>query len=129
MARATQFCVGLENKPGVLAKLCGSLKRAKVNIEAISVADNADCCFVRLVASPTAAARRALTRGRYNFCTQRVLTLHAVNEPGQLERIAARLARAKVNIDYVYATGAKGADSLVVLGVSDLNRAARVLGS
>jgi len=46
----------------------------------------------------------------------------------QLERIAARLARAKVNINYVYATGVKGADSLVVLGVSDLNRAGRALG-
>ena len=128
MASATQFSVGLDNKPGALAKLCGSLIRAKVNIEAISVADTADCCWVRLVASPAAAAKTELTGGRYNFTTQRVLTVRAVNAPGQLERIAARLAKAKVNINYVYASGVRGADSLVVLGVSNLSRAARALG-
>ena len=128
MPKATQFCVGLDNKPGTLAKLCGTLKRAKVNIEAISVADNAECCWLRLIASPAAKAKAALTRGKYSFCTQPVLTVMSVNQPGELARIADKLARAKVNINYVYASGVKGADSLVVLGVDDLARAAKAVG-
>ena len=126
MARTTQFCVGLDNKPGTLAKLCGTLKRAKVNIEAISVADSADCAWVRLIASPTATAKRALTKGRYNFCTQRVLAVKAANRPGELERITAKLAKARVNVNYVYVSSAAGTGSKLVFGVSDLNRAAKL---
>lgn len=128
MARATQFCVGLENKPGALAKLCGSLKRAKVNIEAISVVDNADGCWVRLIALPMAKARDALTRGKFEFCTQRVLTIEAADEPGALERIASQLSKAGVNINYVYASTGDGATALIVLGVDNLTKATKAVG-
>ena len=127
MPRATQFCVGLDNKPGTLAKLCGALKRAKVNIEAITVADNAECCWARLIASPAAAARQALTKGRFNFCTQSVLRLRVANKPGELERIAAKLAKARININYVYGSNAEGDSSTLVLSVADLQRAAKLL--
>ena len=128
MPRVTQFCVGLDNKPGTLAKLCGVLKRAKVNIEAISVADSADCAWVRLVASPPAAAKAALTKARFNFCTQRALAIKAVNRPGELERIAAKLAKAGVNVNYVYGSGAGASPSTLVFSVSNLDRAAKAVG-
>ena len=128
MARATQFCICLGNKPGTLAKLCGALKRARVNIEAISVADSADCCLVRMVASPTTRAKTALTRGKYGFCTQQVLAVKAVNKPGELRRIAGKLARAGVNINYVYASTGDGKSCLLVLSVSNLARAAKTVG-
>ncbi len=127
MAKATQFCVGLDNKPGTLAKICGTLKRAKVNIEAITVADNAECCWVRLVASPAAAARKTLTKGRFNFCTQSVLRLRVANQPGELERIAATLAKARININYVYGSNAEGASSTLIVSTGNLDRAAKLL--
>jgi hypothetical protein len=128
MAKATQFCVGLDNQPGTLAKLCGVLARAKVNIDAISVADSAECCWVRLIATPAAAAKAALRKGRFNFCTQRVLLLKVANRPGELERLAVKLARAGVNINYVYGSNAEGASSALVLSVSDPDRAAKAIG-
>jgi len=128
MAKTTQFCVGLDNKPGVLAKLCGVLKRAKVNIQAISVADNAECCWVRLVASPSAKAKAALGKGKYHFSTQRVLTVQAANKPGELERITGKLARARVNINYVYGSTGDGTKTMLVFGASNLARAAKAVG-
>jgi hypothetical protein len=127
MARVTQFCIGLDNTPGTLAKLCAVLKRANVNILAISVADNTECSWVRLVASPTVKAKAALTKARVNFSTQRVLLLKVAHRPGQLERIAARLSKARVNINYVYGSNAEGPSSTIVLSVSDLNRAAKAV--
>ncbi len=127
MTKATQFCVGLDNHPGTLARLCRALARRKVNIDAISVADGVDCCWIRLVASPTAAAKAALTKGRFDFSTQRVLMLKAVNRPGELEEIASRLARAGVNINYVYGSNPSGGSSTLVLSVSDLGQAAKAL--
>ena len=128
MAKATEFCVGLDNKPGTLAKLCTALKRAKVNIDAISVADNAQCCWVRLVASPVTAAKQALTRGRFHFCTQQVLKMQVANRPGELERMTTKLAKGGVNINYVYGSNAKGSSSTLVLSVSNLDRAAKAVG-
>lgn len=127
MPRATQFCIGLENKPGILAKLCGVLRRAKVNVDAISVADSADCAWVRLVASPAPRARAALIRGRFSFCAQRVLTLTVPDRPGELEKIATRLGRAGVNIQYVYGGNGGAGSSMLVVGVNDLDRAARAV--
>jgi hypothetical protein len=127
MAKATEFCIGLHNKPGTLAKLCAALARAKVNIDAVSVSENAECCWVRMVASPPATAKKVLTKARYHFCLQPVLTLPAHNRPGELERVASRLAKAGVNINYVYGSNAKGVPSTLVLSVSDLKRADAVL--
>jgi len=128
MARATQFCVNLENKPGALAKLGAALQRAKVNIQAISVVDNADCGMVRFVAAPAAKAKAALKRAKMPCCQQAVIAAKLRNVPGELAKVSARLARAKVNINYVYgSTGAAGQNAMVVFGVDDLAKAAKVL--
>jgi len=128
MARATQFCVNLENKPGMLAKLGAALQRAKVNIQAISVVDNVDCGMVRFVAVPAAKARAALKRAKMSFCQQTVIAAKLPNLPGELAKASARLARAKVNIHYVYgSTGAAGHDAMVVFSVDNLTKAAQLL--
>ncbi len=128
MARATQFCVNLENKPGMLAKLGAALQRAKVNIQAISVVDNVDCGMVRFVAAPAAKAKAALKRAKMPFCQQTVIAAKLPNLPGELAKASAKLARAKVNIHYVYgSTGVAGQSAMVVFSVDNLAKAATVL--
>ena len=128
MAKATQFCVGLDNKPGTLGKMCGVLTRAQVSIQAISVSADGECGWVRFLARPATRARAALNRARYQFCTRRVLSLSVTHEPGTIERVATQLAKARINIDYVYGSNPRvGPSSILVLGVSDLDRAAKLL--
>jgi hypothetical protein len=127
MPKATQVCIALDNKPGTLARLCGVLKRAKVNIEAISVADNAECCWVRLVPEPAAAAKAALKKAGFHFCAEPVLTVNVANRPGELERLAGQLAQAGVNINYVYGSNGEGDWSTLVVSTADLGRAAQAL--
>jgi len=128
MARVNQFCVVLENRPGQLAKLSAALARAKVNIQAISVADTADCCLVRFVAEPVAKARQALKRLGAAYCQQPVVVVRLPNEPGQLAVLADKLARAGVNIDYLYGSAAgAGQESIVVLRVDNPDKAQNVL--
>lgn len=128
MPEATQFCISLKNEPGVLAKLCATLGRAEVNVDALFVSDDEDCCWVNLVVTPSDAARRTLTEEGYNFFTEKVLVLQIDDQPGSLERISSQLAQADININYVYGSSAQKACTLV-LGVSDLERAAKVLGA
>lgn len=134
METAVQFSIGLDNTAGTLAQLCATLRKAKVNIEAISVSDNTDCGWVRIVATPAPKARAALAKGKYLVCAQRVLVLRAANRPGELERIARHLAKAGVNVNYVYGSAAGGGTGgtgakppALVLGVSDVDRAVEAL--
>jgi hypothetical protein len=137
MSKATQFCVAILNKPGTLAKLCRTLANAKVNIAAISVCDNNECALVRLVASPASAARAALSKGKFTYTTLPVLKLGLRNRPGELARVANRLTRRGVNINYVYGSSSGGGSggavsdeerSTLIVGAKDINAAAKALG-
>jgi hypothetical protein len=128
LPKTVQFTVGLDNAAGTLAKLCALLRKSRVNIEAICVADNADCGWVRLIATPAARARAVLERHRYTVIARLVVTVTAENRPGELERLASALARAGVNVHYVYGSTVKGAASTLVFGVSDVDRALKAIG-
>lgn len=127
MIESEQFCIGLENKPGMLAALCGGLQDAGVNIEAVFVSDEDNLCWVNLVASPVEAAGRALQEKGYNYFTERVLVCRLDDKPGELKRVSSDLAEAGININYVYG-GCAGGACTVVLHVDDLPRAVEKLG-
>ncbi len=128
MARkAVQFSVGLDNTPGALAALCTTLRKSKVNILAISVADTSDCGWARIVAEPAPKARALLSKADYTVCAQLVLVSEIPDEPGALEQVAGRLARAGVNLNYVYGSHAGGGPATLVFGVSDVDVALAAL--
>ncbi len=127
MARGTQLSLALENKPGQVAKVAATLARAKVNIEAISVVDSAEVGVVRLITSSNAKARAALKKAGLNVVQTPVIITKLPNEPGALAKAAGKLAAAKVNVEYIYGSAArKGQPSTIVIGVSDIERAAKV---
>ena len=124
-----QFCVALEDRPGMLAKLCGLLREAEVNIEALFATQDEQCSWVYLITSPASQTRRALTEGGYHFLTEHVLTIPMDNKPGALEDIADALSASGVNIDYVYGSGPGEAPFTLVLSASDHERAATALAT
>jgi hypothetical protein len=129
MAVKQQFTVALENKKGQLARLCRVLQRAKVNIDAISVADSSDCGIVRLIADSTAKARKALRDAGMNPVISNVVVADLPNAPGALAKAAAAIAKAGVNIDYVYGSTQSGAETaLCVFACDDPQKADGALG-
>ena len=124
MPRMTQLSVCLENKPGAMAKMGDVLRRAKVSLVAISVVDSADVGIVRMIVDNTARAGMALTRAGMKPLRQSVLALSLPNKPGALADAAATLAKAGVNINYLYGTAPRGAEqAMAILGVDDLKAA------
>lgn len=127
MAKATQFSVALDNKAGALAKLFATLKRAKANLYGISVSENVDGGWVRIVTDAPGATRSALKERGYHFNTHQVMILRPINRAGELEKISRKLGKAGLNINYVYGTSGIASSSTLVLSVSDLAKAERVL--
>ncbi len=123
-----QLSVILENKPGELARLGEILAQEKINIEALSVSDTNDAGLVRLVTRGHEEAKRALAKAGLAFFEVEVLQLEVYNKPGTLADISRKLAKGKINIQYLY-TGPSGPQerATVLVRVSNPLAAAKLL--
>ena len=128
MEIATQLALFLENQPGTLAAVCDELAKAEVNILALTISDTVDHSVVRMVVSDTDRALAIFEEHGTLVVENEVLLFEIDNQPGSLSRIAHDLAGAEVNIEYAYlATGAENQRGLMVLRVSDAEKALSVL--
>ena len=97
-----QLSIFLENRPGLLAKVCGTLSEADINILALSIHDTVDHAIIRLLADRPVKALLILEQlGLYILETD-VVVLDLSNKPGALGEVARKLARADINIEYAY---------------------------
>ncbi len=124
--RAKQFTVCLPNKPGTAGKFLATL--GKTNLMAVSVVDSIDCSTIRLVPSNAAQTAKILSKARICSTTQPVLVVDLPNLPGALLKICRKLGRAKINIEYFYASaGTKTAEAPVVFRLSSIAKAMQAL--
>ncbi len=127
--RVTQISVFMENRPGRLLRVLQVLAKAKVNLQALSVADTSDFGVVRVIVEDTDAAASALRADGLTVSRTEMLCAEIPDEPGELaSAVVAPLADAGVNVEYVYAYSQRqGQHAVVVLKVSDLEKAERAL--
>ena len=122
---ASEFTVIVQNVPGSLARLCGVLGDAGVNIEAIQgMSREGRESIVQFVPRDPDNAARALDAAAVAFSKREVLILRLLDEPGTLSEVALIMSKAGINIDSVYVT----TRGHVVLGVDDLAGAIQVAG-
>ena len=128
MKIGTQLALFLENRPGTLARVCGELGKAGINIQALTASDTVDHTVLRLVVSDPRKALFLFEERGTLVVEDEVLLVEGSNQPGELARLARKLAAAKVNIEYLYAaTAPDSAQGLLVLRVSDPRKALRAL--
>jgi len=120
-----QFTLYLTNRPGELAGVIGKVSAGKVNIEGISVAASSDVGLVQLVTNDVVKTEKILKRDKVSYTLQDVCVVLMNDEPGSLFKVVAMLAKAKLNLNYVYATGSVchgGGKSKVVISAPDLKK-------
>jgi len=123
-----QLSVFLANKPGTLADVCNELAKAGINIFALTISDTADHSVVRMVVSKPAKALAIFEERGVLTVESKVLVIENNNKPGSLAKLAARLAKAKINIEYAYLATSPGAKKgMLVLRVDDTKGALKVL--
>ncbi len=123
-----QFAIFLDNRPGMLARVADALAEAKINIYAITTSDTVDHSVIRMVVSDSRRALHLFEEHGTLVVEDDVLMIDGSNKPGQLARIAHKLADAKVNIEYCYsATPAEAKKGLLIMRVSNASKALKVL--
>jgi hypothetical protein len=128
VAIAKQLTVRLENRPGALAELCTELAKVAVNIEAIQASETRPIGPIRLLVSHPDAAKKVFDRLGAKYSEEDVLAILIKNRPGSLGRLTRKLADKGINVEYLYATiGRSARPALIVLGVADVEAAARVV--
>jgi len=127
MAVIKQLRVALKSRPGALAELCTELAKRAVNISAIQANESAPDT-IRLVATPLDVAKKVCESMKLEFREETAIAAHLADRPGSLGRLTRKLAEKGINIEYVYGSIGKSAErALVVIGVKDVEAAARIL--
>lgn len=126
----SQLALFLDNKPGMLARVCELLAAAKINIYALSTSDTVDHIVVRLVVNDAVRAVRLFEEHGTLVVTQEVLMVNGDSRPGSLARMARELSEARVNIEYAYtAIGPEARKGVIILRVSKPALALKILNS
>jgi hypothetical protein len=133
MPKVTHIVVTLQSKPGSLAHLCSALGKAGVNISAVMAPGvsgvKARQGKVRLLVDNPDKAKDALKAAKIRFSEEEAIAIELDNRPGALGEVAEKLAQAKINIRYAYATTSEGsAKATVVMAVPDVAKALGILG-
>ena len=123
-----QLAIFLDNRPGMLARVADALAEAKINIYAVTTSDTVDHTVIRMVVSDYRKALHVFEEHGTLVVEDDVIMIDGSNKPGELARIAHRLAKAKINIEYCYsATPAEAKKGLLIMRVSNPAKALKVL--
>ena len=121
-----QLSLFLVNKPGVLGKVCSTLGANGINIRGISISDTVDHAVVRLIVDAPKKASHVLGDHGVLVIETDVLAVQVGNHPGELAKVARKLSRGKVNIEYAYGTS-DGTASTMFIRVSDVRKGIKLL--
>jgi len=125
-----QLAIFIANRPGTLAELCDALADENINIYGLTVSDTVDHAAVRMVVSDTRRAIALLESRGTLVLDSEVLMIENDNRPGSLSRIARRLSKSKINIEYAYLASMPSArKGLLILRVSDVKKAFKILST
>jgi hypothetical protein len=124
MTRITEIFVVLENQPSTLGDLCSHLAENDINIEAIGVFQDTAKLYMKNISK----AVKVLTKLNYEIETRDVLKVDMEDRPGAMAEVASKLGNKGINIEYCYgALAKKGKFASIIMDVSDIDRAERIL--
>jgi hypothetical protein len=128
MAKAKEFTITIEDKPGALGRCFLALAERGVNILAFQSYVEEGESLARILVDDPAGALAVLGSLRMNFEETDVAVVRLAHRPGELGRAASRLGEKQINIDYSYCGLEPGSTlALVVFGVDHLTEAANLL--
>lgn len=122
-----QISVFVENKQGKLVETVKTLAENDINIRAMSIADTKDFGILRMITSDNAKTKQVLSDDTVVNTTD-VIAVKMADRPGALYKVIDILAKAGVNIEYMYAfTASDALGAYVVFRVDDVPQAQKLM--
>ena len=132
MPKAFQLNLKLQNGPGTLARLCRDLADRGVNLLGLTAPETtARKGPIRLLVANLELAEKKVSDAGYEFNVEEVLFVEIKNRPGAIAKTMEKLARAKIDIRYTYATAytkARRTAAVIAVAEKDMARAFRLIG-
>ena len=122
-----EFDVYVQDKPGELAKICELLGDNGVNIKAISSERAQSRPQIRIVTEDEATTKSALKRLGIHFEEKEVMNVSLPDKPGELGKMARKLARSMVNVDSIYIISKENGMTDMALTVDNIKKAKEAL--
>ena len=118
----------MEDRPGMLGKVCRALADRNVNILGLYSFPIGGKAVTRFVVDNPTAAKTAFDAERITCTEAEVVQVKLPHRPGEIARAASRLGDSKINIHYVYCGLEPGTNTpLVFFSVADVSQAAPIL--
>ncbi|MCL6622599.1 MAG: ACT domain-containing protein [Syntrophobacterales bacterium] len=126
--KVEQISVFLENKAGRLAEVTRVLGEAGVNIRALSLADTTDFGILRLIVDNYVLARDVLKAKGFTVGKTEVVAIEVPDRPGGLASVLDILAKAGINVEYMYAfVQHSGKNAVIIFRFDNLDEAIALL--
>jgi len=125
--RAKEISFTMANKVGLLSEVTAAVARAKVNITAICAYAMEDEGYFMLTTDNHAKTRKAVAPFGTEIEENEIVEVEVPNKPGELQKVAQKIAGAGINIEYMYATAGAGKTVTCVFKTADDRKAIRVI--
>ena len=122
-----QLSVFVENRQGRLGEVLAVLKKSRVNILSMSLADTTEYGLLRLIVSDPEAGRESLMAAGFSSMVTEVLIIKIPHRAGSLQEILEVISAASISIEYMYGLSVGAEDACVVMKTGDLAAAMTVL--
>lgn len=123
-----QISVFLENRSGQLSEITGLLAEQHIDLRAIHIAETADYGVLRLIAADPQEASRILLEHGFILSMTPVIAVTVPDEPGGLAKLLAILAKAGMDIEYMYSVFSRRESlACMIFRVADIQRMEDIL--
>lgn len=117
----------MPNKVGLLSEITAAIAGAKVNITAVCAYGMENTAYFMLTTDGNAKAKKALAPLDVAIEEKDVVEVEALDKPGELQKVAKKIADVGIDIEYMYATASSGKKETCIFMTSDNAKAIKVI--
>ena len=122
-----QFNVFVDDKIGELARVTEALAQNAINIRGLATDKVGSRPAIKVITDDEASTRKALAKAGLVFEESEVLVIDLIDRPGEIARLARKVAKAGANISSVFLIGKKDTPAAVALVTNDFKKVDKYL--
>lgn len=122
-----QLSVFIENREGRLERVTEALKDRNINIVSFSLADTSEYGMLRMIVSDPVEGKKVLKEAGFSAMLTDVIAVKIAQMPGTLHKVLKCLFEAGISVEYMYTLATAGKDTSIIMKLSDLDSALKVL--